>query len=331
MFQSSGEAVFNRPTLGRFKGEEPSFTEPAKDLVAFSAMLRFLERWNLLSRRERSLDLGGAHGTCAALFKGAGFVSHATNLDLHDYSAVIGEDYFARFVEFINELEVLEGAEADRVKQTIRVAKYLWDLFPQQDLATGLHLSYPIAPRVDEWQMKDIFNATGKYDLVTTFYVFDLLDLDKALAKVRELLTDDGIFVCSDEYWWFPINSSMIVGHFPYAMQRLSYADLERYVSEHHPEILPGFKERYHFLYGGTKPPTINDWFTIARRQGLRTVAFERVVPKVSHRIKDCPPQLMQQPWFDPQEVLRDIEHIRPGVVLDDLMTADIHIAMVKA
>jgi len=332
LLRNVGDTVFfNPPERVRYIGEPPSFVEPAKDLVAFSAMIQFLHRWNLLRPWEQSLDLGGAHGTCAALFKAAGIVKHTTNLDLADYSAVTGGNYFANFVEFFSRLETQEGDEAEKVRLAIQKAKWLWDLYPQQDLKVGLHTTHPFTAEVDEWQTQDIFEATGKYDLVSTFYVFDLLDLDRALAKVRELLTDDGLFVCSDEYWWFPINSSMLVGHFPYAMQRLSYKDLERYIAQYHPEILPTLRDRYYYLYGGTQPPTINDWFKIARRQGLRPVAFERVVPKRSHRIKDCPPTLLGKPWFDPQEVLRDIEHLRPGVTLDDLMTADIHIAMVKA
>ena len=259
------------------------------------------------------------------------YIEHSACLDLVDYSPITSGDYFEKALAFIRNISATDSVGAGRVFASMQRARTSFDFFPDQPVTTGISQDFPVRATVDEYIQQDMFETTGTYDFIYTFAVFDLLDLDKALAKVRELISNDGLFVCLDEYWWFPINSSAIIGHFPYTMQRLSFSDLERYVSKHHPAILPNLRNRYYFLYGGTPPPTINDWFKIAKRQGLRPVAVERIIPKTHARILDSPPQLLTKPWFDSDEVLRDIHHLKPDVMLDDLLTSSIYIAMVAA
>lgn len=274
---------------------------------------------------------GGAEGTCAALFRAAGLVEHATNLDLADYSQVTSGSLFDEFLIFMRDIDTSARKGSVTAREVLLKTKSTFDFFPNQKPSFGIYQNFTAPAVVDEYRQQDIFDLTGTYDLILTFAVFDLLDIDKALAKVREVIAPDGLFVCMDEYWWYPINSSAIVGHFPYAMQRLSYKDLERYVGEHRPDRLPGLEDRYAFLYGGTQPPTINDWFRLAEKNKLRPVAVERIMSKNSHRLKDSPIAIFKNDCFNPDDVLRDIRYMKPDVVAEDLFTSHIHIAMVPA
>lgn len=293
-----------------------------KDFVAFSYVAWFLQRWGLLRTWERAIDLGGAEGTFSALLKASGLAAHVTNLDLVDRS-LVAPDYQVF-------LESLANPSPDDIER-IRKAKRVFDLFPEHPPMMGLYRKFPHRAAVDAFQHKDIHEASGKYDLVTALLVFDLLDLDAALAKVRNLLTDDGLFLCVDEYWWWAVNSTCIVGHFPYAVQRLTYGDLQRYVGEHHPHLLPSLEARYRYMYAGNTPPTVMDWCAVARRQGLRPIGVERVVARDHHRLGYPMPYILKQPWFNSLEIIRDIRHVKPDVGVDDLTTSIITLAMVKA
>ena len=293
-----------------------------KNLVLFSKLLDFLKRHELLHPWQTSIDLGAGWGTVGALFKASGLVAHATNLDLTDYSNALGEYSFETFVR--------EMRTVDRVTaKYILSAKFAFDLYPDGSLGIGIHTDFKHPATIDDFQHRDIFEATGQYDFITAIGVLDLFDIERALAKVAELLTPDGLFLCLDEYWWWPANSSCILGHFPYAIQRLSYRDLERYVGEHHPEILPSLPLRCNYLFNG-KPPTLNDWREVAHRKGLQMIASERIMPKRHHRLTDMPTSMFTQDWCRPKDVLRDINSIKPDVTQDDLMTSSVIVAFKK-
>jgi hypothetical protein len=343
--------TFAESTIGKpydkLRAPEKSGTETEKwfaakfikDLVWFSKIMFFLDRWDLMSLRKnsgrsRSLDINGGTGAVAALLKAAGFVEHATVQEMADYSSVIEPDAFDALLDFLRK-GIADDQNKDVLaadgRKLLQKFKYAFDLFPTQHPMTGIFNHFPARAQVDRYLKNGFYETRGAYDLITGVAAFDALNIDRALGKVRDLLTDDGLFVCLDEYWWWPINSSAIIGHFPYVMQRLSYPDLERYIAEHHPAFVPGLKDRYDYLYEGTPAPTLNDWFALAAKNGLRTVAVERIMPIHHHRLGQCPPKLLQQPWFNPDEILRDIKYRKPDVVLPDLLTSSFLIAMTKA
>lgn len=319
-----------RPKL-TFEGDESDISAASlKDLVWFSKLALFMDHWGLWHKRSRALDLGGGRGATSAFLKASGLVAHATTQDLIDYSSVKGNYYDT----FIADVKAALGSGAPKhaeAAQAIQGMKESFDLYPQHHLMTGIFQDFVGPARIDQRLHADIYEVEGTFDLITSAAFFDALDIDRALSKVHDLLADGGVFVCLDEYWWWAINSSALVGHFPYVMQRLSYSDLEKYIAAHHPAFLPGLKDRCDFLYAGTTPPTINDWQAIAAKKGLRTVAIERIMPLRHHRLRQCPPKLMYKPWFKSDEVLRDIRYRKPDVSFEDLLTSSFVIAMTKA
>ena len=307
------------------------FGLPGKDWVNVSAMIHFMSRFGLLKKREKAIDLGGAEGTAMRLFKAAGIVEEATSVDIEDFSAQTGDGFFEDFIAFITNMNIYPGVNADRIRASISQSKHIFDHFADQPLESGLYVNFPNPPELDHDLHMSALEVTGKYDFVTVFSCFEYFDLDVALSKVREILNPGGLFVLQGEYWWWAVNSTGILGHFPYAGQRLSFSDLERYASEHQPELLDAIQTKYHFYHQGKYRPTITDWFGLARKHGLRPVAVHRAQAKQHHRLNLCPPTLFKMPWFDHREILRDIHYLNPSVTVEDLLTSAFYIAMEPA
>lgn len=334
--RNKGYAYYTKGTklhegLDVLKGDILPATAAAKDWVQFSSMYHFMERYGLLKPRRTGIDLGGAEGTIIRFLKASGFIEHATNLDIDDYTNIAGDDYFRLFVEILGQIDSGTGSSFDNIRESINQAKFAFDHFPGTPVTTGMRTKLPGSTDLDQFLHKDVLDATGTYDFVTSSFCFDYLDLDSALPKVRNLLKDDGLFIGFFEYWWWPVNSTGILGHFPYAGQRLSFADLERYYDQHHPDLINNLYFKYYYFHEGKQHPTIDDWFDLARRYDLRPIAAERIIPLRHKRLPDCPPQIFQHPWFDHREVLRDIHHLKPGVTVDDLFTSAFRVAMVPA
>jgi SAM-dependent methyltransferase len=292
-----------------------------KTLVGFSYMAWFLENWGLLRHWGTAIDLGGGAGVLSAYLKASGLVQHATYVDLMDYSAISPPHQ-----DFIDNLAAISTAGADRIK----LAKNVYDFFPNQHPLAGIFNGFTKPANVDRFEHGDLYDAQGRYDLVTSLLAVDMLDLDKTLAKVATLLKPGGTFVAIEEYWWWFANSTGIQGHFPYALQRLSRTDLARYLSEHHPTIAENLDARLNYIFAGAAP-TMTDWAVLAERHGLRVVGMERVKAKKHHRLPVDMPVLMRESFLNVTDILRDIRCHRPDVCHEDLLTSISAVAMTTA
>jgi len=298
-----------------------SFRKPfIKNYVAFSYLTSFLKRCGLLRKWPTALDIGGGYGMISALFRASGLARHVTNVDIMDFSEVTPE--YQTFVARIGELAALDPKSLKKAQDT-------FDFFPTNASHSAFYGDFTEAAQVDEFLHTDILSVTGTYNIVTAICTIDLFDLDVILSKIRTLLADGGMFVCLEEYWWWIANSSAIFGHFPYAEQRLTSADLYRYVSEFHPEIMPSLDARLNYLFAG-KRPTFSDWRAAAERHGLEIVGLDRIIPKQHHRIPFSLPETIKLPQFKLPEILRDIHCYQPAINADDLQTSISALAMVK-
>ncbi|MCA0202526.1 MAG: class I SAM-dependent methyltransferase [Proteobacteria bacterium] len=123
----------------------------------------------------------------------------------------------------------------------------------------------------------DMLETPGTYDLVTAFAALDHTGLDEVLAKVRSMLNPGGVFFAQIQLWWWVVNTTGILGHFPYAGQRLALNDLTRYFAEHHPEHVEFVQRRYPYFHKG-EHPTADEWVQRANQHGLELIAMERMV-----------------------------------------------------
>lgn len=303
----------------------PDTDNVAKKLVLFSQLVYFLERWGLVRKFETSIDLGGSYGMISAFLKGAGYVENATNVDLVDYPRHVPKNYFDFYLHVLNERP---DERAEKIEPGLKRAKWTYDYFPLTDPLFGVVTKFERPCVVDEFRHQNLFDVQGEYDLVFTLGTLDILDPDEAFAKIRSLLSPDGMYVGIEENWWYFANASAITAHFPFAHQRLSYADLERYMAEFHPERLSMLKARDQYMYAG-KRPTLNDLCAAAARQGLRPLGIDRILPKLHHRGTGA--KILRNPDYDPIGIMRDVHALRPDVSEEDLMTSVFNLAFTKA
>jgi hypothetical protein len=293
----------------------------AKALITFSKIVDFMRRWESLGRFNTSIDLGGGMGGWSAFFRGAGIVGHTTNVDLADYSGITRDGYFQAFLSLVANLT--DDVIGQTTQLGLKRAKRAFDLPPDIPVLANVHADFPEFPKVDAFQHRDLFEAEGIYDLVSSCCTLDLYDLDHTFAKIRSLLGDNGVYVGLEEYWWWIANSSGIQSLLPYAMQRLTREEFRQYVSQHRPKFQSSFDALYDYLYAG-KRPLVDDWRAAAQRQGLALIAVERIVPKRHHRAPICPPALFRKGLISADEILRDIHRHTPRAGIEDLMTSSI-------
>lgn len=303
---------------------------PTPDWVQFSATTSFLIRHDLFRKWKSVIDLGGGEGMIARLFKAAGLAERATNLDLDDYSALCPQEYFDKWVDVFRAPMKYDGPSKDLIHSSARKFKYYFDHFPEFPTFFGLYQKFPNAPALDENLLISLFDAPGQHDLVISFSTLDFFDLDEILPKVRDLLTPDGMFVCSVNSHWWPASPGGVIGHFPFMLQRLTEADVERYYAAHQPEFNQHIHSRYNHYHQGHQRPTLADWFAYADKHGLKIVAYERVISRQHERVEVLP-VLLRKPWFDIKDVMRDVHTLRPDVTIDELMTSAFRLAMVRA
>src|SRR5262249_1783693 len=96
-------------------------------------------------------------------------------------------------------------------------------------------------PKVDRYIANDFMAVAfnDKFDLVTSVNAIEYIDYEKLFERVSLLLEEEGVFCFMVNYWWYPVNSTVIYGDFPYASQRLTKQDLRRYFDQNYPEQAP--------------------------------------------------------------------------------------------
>ena len=299
----------------------------AKDWVLFSALVSFLSRLGLLKKWHSGIDLGGAEGTVIRLFKAAGLLDCATNLDIFDFSRVAPDAYFT---EFLHRTAAPDWANSAThpVTDAINWAKVHLDYLPMTAPLEGLVVDFPVKPEA-ETVVANIYDAHGCYDLIVSNALLEFVDLDRALPKIRSLIAPGGTFVGNLNLCWCPVVPNGLVGDFPYLFQRLTLNDARRYFEGHRPEQLFNLEARYSYFHEGKQRPALSDWMEAFKRNGLKVAGFELVSPIRAKRYGDPPKQLLKKPWFNPNEVLRDAHHINQSVTIDDLTATALRVALV--
>jgi len=184
-----------------------------------------------------------------------------------------------------------------------------------------------------EYIVDDVYNLDKKYNLITSFFCLEYFDHTKLFKKISTLLDEDDIFVLIDSYWWWPVNSSTIVGYFPYAAQRLTRDDFVRYVEEFHPDEKEGMLKKYDFFGNGlTDKPTLHSFITEAEKNDLSLIGYHRFMPFQDTQLRTpITPKILEEcNDTNLNEVLRDIHEFRTDVNEEDLKTSQILIAFRK-
>jgi len=308
-----------------------------KDVYQYAMLLDFLESVGVGLRWKRTLDLGGAEGTMSRLLRGQGRAAHTTTVEIEDFRPALDTRRFMRLWSRLRALTAL-ARHRDDVRRFLvsgtpwrgrRLSNHFEDFGwwpPAGSVFWRLGLSAP--PRVDEYVVGDIYALGGTYDLVSAASVIAWFELDRLFSHVRSLLAPDGVFYIQTDYWWFPVNSTFLVGHFPYACQRLTPGDFERYVGEFHPEEREDMLTRYRYFHHG-EHATVDDYVAIGRRAGFEFLGYRALRPRRHERGTEPPtPRFISaEDEMAQAAALDDIHTHRPDVRAADLGTSWVQLA----
>jgi SAM-dependent methyltransferase len=175
-----------------------------------------------------------------------------------------------------------------------------------------------------EYLVEDIFKHQGRYDWINSSLTLTHFDHRKLFPRIADLLEDGGIFTFTVECWWYPVNSTQIVGFAPYICQRLPREDVLRYFRENHPDgDLDKIADVYDY-YVDKPQPTASIYIETAARHGLHPVIFERHFnPKPANKRSAIPPPYLEREIGEgPRHALENIRKFRNDVSLEDLYTS---------
>jgi SAM-dependent methyltransferase len=188
-------------------------------------------------------------------------------------------------------------------------------------------------PEIDEYITGDFTSQEFEksFDFISAFLCLDYFDLDTVLSKVHDILEPGGVFCFIVNYWWWPVNSTWIVGDFPYTAQRLTRDDLQRYFESEYPSEAENVLKRYDYFHKG-EHPTLGEYVKRAHKAGFSLAGARRLTPvNDTHSKTPVTPNFIER--FDEtylQDVLTDIHHFNEEVSLIDLKTSYVMGALIK-
>jgi hypothetical protein len=292
------------------------FAHLRESAITFSMMADFFDeirgrdkkwKWN------RHLDVGGAAGHHSALFRASGLAKYSASLDLEKYE----ESSFKRWMFYLGHvaqtrLNWLIGKRKNTGKFGLNLP---WG---------SNHFRYPWfgKPIPDEMLIADFYGLREKYDIVTAFLAINHFDFKQFVPKVADLLNDDGVFFFIADYWWYPVNSTGIVGGVPYAPQQFTLDELKEHFQKHFPDELPYLEKSYNFYLKGMRP-LLGDYVAICDEANLKLISVKRIIPNLKRSPRAYwTPKLMQE-YEDTQlsKILPAVQRINPKVSLIDLET----------
>ncbi len=302
-------------------------------------MLEMLEKYRVSRRFDSVLDIGTGYGIMPRLMKAYGLVDKAFGLDLADRT------YFMSSREILeNESALAWTRRVDGLKTELnRLSPY-----PFERIDWAGRASYPefgfamnasnFFPRVatdridlDGLAISDIYEYERRHDLITSFCSLCCFDSEKLMRKVSSLLADGGIFFVYVNLWWYPINSTTLVGHFPYSHCRLDREDWTRYCREFHPEHFTEMNRLYDVI--DAKHPTVSNYVETASRNGLTLLGYDRCIHNQAHDPRSrLSPNHLERCFGSSYlgEVLSNVRRFRPDVSIEDLQTSHVFLVFEK-
>lgn len=298
--------------LGKWPPGPMTFQGFCKDLFEFRIMMDFLTSIGVFDKHmEKGLEIGGAEGAISRLLKGKEMVRHVTCIEVHDMKNQLSD---ARFNKLLGRVR-LQGCKTDRCVGNF--GHYLARSPSMKDMYMSAK------PTLDRYIVGDVYNLNETFDWISAFLCMEYFDLEEFFPKVCSLLNNGGIFFFLVNNWWWPVNSTWIVGDFPYACQRLTRDDLEKYFNETYPDETQDILKRYDYFHKGKQHPTLDDCVEMADQSGLSFLSARRLTTVLDSHVKTpiTPAVVNTCKGSRLADVLEDIHTFNPSVRLADIQT----------
>ncbi len=305
----------------------------ATDLDSYTLLIDFLEELDLLKQYDSALDIAGAPGIHAALFRGK-YAKHAEVADVRDgRDPGLSKKLKRALLKF--KFQRLEdrlfhgGLGKHRVKRLKKLEHLNVPTFKNY-----YAFNFRREPKVDRFIVGDWRKTVDRqYDFIMNFMCFWLWDHTQAIPKVASLLKPGGIFAMLAPWCWTGRGlggvGSLIGGQFPFFEQRLSMEDQKRYYEQFKPNLAPYVETVFRFF--DPHRPTIEQHVNVALQSGLMVKGTKRLYynyRNIALTYREffgdkvvVNPECKTGIVADAGEVLANIGRFRKDIVLEDLLT----------
>lgn len=301
-----------------------------KDVFEYGLMIDFLVHHGLKGPWGSALDLGGAEGTISRLLKSEKLAKRADCLDIKDFSNTLPNALYDKYLRGFRLFSSLNKLGLKKPKLAANFREH-FSYFPtHSDKYYNIKSKAP--GRIDHYYTHSIYEHSEKYDFISALLCFPYFDLRLLFPRISSMLNPGGVFYFITDYWWSQVNSSQIIGDFPYACQRLTKEDLIRYFEMYHPEEASDVIKKYEYYHCQMPAPVVSTYCQLAQDSGMELVGIKRQITQSvdNERIFITPHELQMGPRSELDEVLQDIHQFRKDVKVEDLMTAFVVGAFIK-
>lgn len=293
------------------------------DAITFSIANDWFKQIGLAGKWNRHLDIGGAEGNHASLFRAARLTRYSESLDIRSFENNKAKRWMHYLMLAANwKMKGLLGVKTHSPKFGIVYDKH----------STISNMPLLTRPLVDKMSEEDLFDKKEKYDLVTAFLCMEYFDYTNFFEKVSSILEEGGTFFFLVNYWWYPINATRIAGAVPYACQRFTFDELIEHYQEFFPDKVDAVKKWYPYFHKG-QHPTVNQYIEAAYKNDLKLIGAKRIIPYLdkSPRVPITTKVMNRYSNTPLVDVLKDIHRFRKDVELIDLQTGWVMCAFEKA
>lgn len=314
------------------KSKKLDFLGFYRDVFVYSMMIDLLERHGYKIEGEKALDIGGGVGTASRLLQMEGKVNQADVLDIEDWSEGLTEQRFMKLYQKYQSLVELAKWDKDFSAKFRYRQQNVFGYYPSVE-SKLYNIEYNNNPNRGDFIVADFVETklNKKYDFISGLLCLEYFNIEEVFEKVSEVLKPGGIFFFLVNNWWWPVNSTGIVGGFPYACQRLTREDLRRYFEKEHPERVDKVIESYDYYHKGNQP-TVKNYVNTGYAHNLIPIGSERFVTKTEehYKAKTAPLAIERERPGYLQDVLNDIHEFRDDVDAIDLMSPYVAVAFNK-
>jgi hypothetical protein len=324
------------------------------DIFQFAMMADWFRSTPVSERPyKKMLDVGGSSGFISMLFKAAGYVRSAENIEILDFQESLDWNRVRYFLRKIQDgRRVLRGPWAaprdwrsrltharDAAKDRDALAWLVNDLdFMQSTFPFPIDKDshyWDIDPNssltLDRYIIGDLMEFEEVYDFLLVSTTMQHFSVPVFLRKAYSLLEPGGILLIWNAYWYWALIVNRVYGDFPWAVQRLTTEDWQRYVAEYQPDQVENSKISISRFHKAERRYTVPDYIKAGEEAGFRHIAHHRLRPFSGIKNKIGAWTLEGDHGHAVQsEVLRDIHEFRPDVEAVDLTTQSVFLLFQK-
>jgi len=311
--------------------ERLSYKAFVKDVYLYWTFVDIFARQGIDISALRSLDVGGGEGTMARLLSKEGRSKFTKVVELYMMDELYSDSEFSQHYRRHRIDSFVEKCSLSKIKKTALGGPQLTHGRYPEKSSTYFSLRNRGPGTISSFSVENFFDIKEKYDLLTAFSCIDYFDPQLFFQKASDLLDVGGYFFGYLAYWWYPVNCSVVCGHFPYAAQRLNKEDFIRYAKEFHSEDFEDIMERYNYFHLGRIHPTLGEYIRMASDAGLQHVASDRIFGGPGMKLTPVQPnQIDLMSGHSLAACVDQINKFAPAVTIEDLKTYVILLAFKK-